>query len=65
MTLTIEIPNDVFEKIEAKAAQSGTTPQQVLAELAESNFNGATKTAFRPSADYVLQKNAELLRRLA
>lgn len=65
MTLVLELKPETLRRIEAEAAKTGTTPEKVLVELAESKYDGETQTDFRTAADYVLKKNAELLRRLA
>ncbi|MBW3637211.1 MAG: DNA-binding protein [Armatimonadetes bacterium] len=65
MTLVLELKPETLRRIEKEAAQIGTTPEEMVVEMVESNFNGESKTDFRAAADYVLHKNAELLRRLA
>lgn len=65
MTYVLELKPETARRIEEQAAKIGATPQEILVDLAESNFNGESQTDFRAAADYVLRKNAELLRRLA
>ncbi len=39
MTLVLELKPETLRRIEAEAAKTGTTPQQMLVELAEANFD--------------------------
>lgn len=63
MTLVLDLKPETLRRIEEQAAKIGTTPQQMLAEMAESNFADEPKDD--ALAAYLLDKNQELYRRLA
>ncbi len=65
MTYVLELEPEIAQKFEEQAAQNGTTPQEMLLELVRTKVGSPKSPDFRTAADYVLKKNAELLRRLA
>jgi len=77
MTMTLEIPDDLLEKLNAAAAAQGTSPENValraIGEFANANGNGngdddgqsEHRRRVKAAGDYVQNKNAELYRRLA
>ena len=63
MTLVLELKPETLRRIKEQAAKAGTTPEQMLVEMAETKFDGDRTSD--PLAEYLLKKNAELYRRLA
>jgi hypothetical protein len=62
-TFAIELPNDQAERLQREAERQGLHVEDLLRKVAESYLSRAD--AFETAAAYVLQKNAELYRRLA
>ncbi|QDV38748.1 DNA-binding protein [Tautonia plasticadhaerens] len=63
-TLTIELSEDQERQLLDRAREAGTTPEQLLrAGIAE--WLARPRDDFSEAAEYVLEKNAELYRRLA
>ncbi len=63
MTVVLDLKPETLRRIEEQAAQKGMTPEQILTEMAESNFDDQEKGD--ALAAYLLDKNQELYRRLA
>ena len=63
MTITIDLPPEQYEQLAALALRKGQTAEEFARrELAD---RLAREAAFQAAAGYVLDKNAELYRRLA
>ena len=65
MTLTIELPNELYKKIEEQASAKGMTPESLIVAYAEEKTQGELGADFDGIADYLLKKNEELYKRLA
>jgi hypothetical protein len=63
-TITITLPDDRLARLKDRAARAGVTPEQLLRESVETWLDRPDEDFLR-AADYVLNKNAELYRRLA
>ncbi len=63
-TLTITLSTDRYEQLQAVAARYNITAED-LARVGVEELLARPDDAFQRVADYVLQKNAELYRRLA
>ncbi len=63
-TLTIPIPDDRMRKLEELAARFSITPED-LVRVSVEELLARPEEQFRRAVDYVLNKNAELYRRLA
>ena len=63
MTITIELAPDKREQLAREAERMGTNVEELLARIAEEYL--ARSAAVDSAATYLLQKNAELYRRLA
>ena len=63
-TLNITINDKVFAQIEASARRDGITPEEWLTQRLEHLLTSGDDDIDR-AADYLLNKNAELYRRLA
>ena len=63
--ITITLSEELLTKIRQRATQLGTTPEELLSRRTEELFERSTDDAFRRAATHVLEKNAELYRRLA
>ena len=63
MTITIDLQPEQYERLSELARRQGVTAE----ELARRGVDGllAREAAFQAAAGYVLEKNAELYRRLA
>ncbi|AFZ27902.1 Ribbon-helix-helix protein, copG family [Cylindrospermum stagnale PCC 7417] len=62
--ITINIPDDQLQKLQAMAQESGVSPEDLLRATIE-NWLNHSNSDFVQAASYVLNKNAELYRRLA
>jgi antitoxin FitA len=62
-TLTFEMPTEQVEALSRAADRRGVRVEDLLRELTEEYLS--RREAFESAAKYVLQKNAELYRRLA
>ena len=62
--LEIQLPEQTASKLEKAAERLSVTPEQLLVLSIEEKLTQLDEE-FRRSADYVLQKNADLYRRLA
>jgi hypothetical protein len=62
--LTIPISDERLVQLRVWAQQAGLTPEEFLRRRVEQLLEPPDEK-FRQAADYVLQKNAELYRRLA
>lgn len=63
-TLTISLPEERLVKLQEMAARFSVTPEE-LASVGVEELLSRPEEAFERAARYVLQKNAELYRRLA
>lgn len=63
-SLTISLADEDLDELDALAARLGTTPQALLRAHIEDLLSGR-ESNFKRVADYVLNKNAELYKRLA
>ena len=64
-TITIALPDDHLLKLKEKAAQLGLSPEELVRFSIEELLTRPADEAFKQAVTYVLQKNAELYRRLA
>ncbi len=62
--ITISLPEEQARKLQELAQAAGTTPEELLREGVE-EWLSQPQREFSEAAAYVLQKNAELYRRLA
>lgn len=62
--LTIMLPEDRMAKFRELAASLGISPEE-LAQASIEDLLGRPEEDFRKAAQYILQKNTELYRRLA
>jgi hypothetical protein len=62
--ITISVPDDQLTKLKEKAARLGISLSDLLL-LSLDEILARPDEQFRQAADYILQKNAELYRRLA
>ena len=63
-TITIAIPDDRLSRLKEIAARFSVTPED-LVRVSIEELLSRPEESFREAVDYVLQKNAELYRRLA
>ena len=63
-TITIPIPDDRLIKLQAIAARLHVSPED-LVRASIDDLLARPDPAFQRAADYVLEKNAELYKRLA
>jgi hypothetical protein len=63
-TINVPLSDERFEQLRALAQRSGVTPEQ-LAKASLEDWLRQPREDFVAAARYVLQKNAELYRRLA
>jgi hypothetical protein len=63
-TITIPLSDERLAQLRSWAEQTGLTPEEFLRRRVE-QFLDRPDEQFRQAAAYVLQKNAELYRRLA
>jgi len=63
-TITIPLSDERLAQLRTWAEQTGLTPEEFLRRRVEQFLDRADEQ-FREAAAYVLQKNAELYRRLA
>lgn len=63
-TITIPLSDERLAQLRACAEQTGLTPEEFLRRRVEQLLDRPDEQ-FRQAAAYVLQKNAELYRRLA
>ena len=62
-TFAVEFPNEQAERLRREAERQGMRVEDLLRQVAETYLFRAE--AFETAATHVLQKNAELYRRLA
>lgn len=71
MTMTLELPDDVLQRLTALAKQQHKTPEAVALALLDEKLQKATEAeelddeAFQKLARSVIEDNRELLERLA
>ena len=63
-TITIALPDDRLLKLKEMATRLGVAPEELVRVSIEELLT-RPEEAFEQAVDYVLQKNAELYRRLA
>jgi antitoxin FitA len=63
-TITIQLPDEYLHKLQEAAARFQVTPEE-LARLGIEELLSRPDEVFRQAAQYMLQKNSELYRRLA
>lgn len=63
-TITIPLSDERLERLKALAHQAGVSPEE-LARAGLEEWLGRSRQDFPQAARYVLEKNAELYRRLA
>jgi predicted transcriptional regulator len=63
-TITIAIPDDRLTRLKEIAARFSVTPEDLI-RVSIDELLSRPEESFREAVDYVLQKNAELYRRLA
>ena len=63
-TLTIHLPDEEAERLRTVAQNRGTSPEKVAAEAVRMHLTSAD-TDFEAVVEHVVEKNAELYRRLA
>ncbi len=63
-TITIPLPDDRLERLRVLAKEAGVTPEE-LARASLEDWLRRPREDFLQAARYVLEKNAELYRRLA
>jgi predicted transcriptional regulator len=63
-TLEIQLPEQTVSKLEQVAERLSVSPEELLVLSIEEKLSQFDEE-FRSSADYVLEKNADLYRRLA
>lgn len=63
-TITVPLPDECLEKLKQAAARLGISPEELVRASIEGLLGGPDE-AFQRAADYLLEKNAELYRRLA
>ena len=61
---TIALPEGCLEQLKEMAARLGVSPEELVRASVE-ELLAEPERAFRRAASYVLEKNAELYRRLA
>ena len=62
--ITITVPDDKFTLLQEKASRLGISPNDLMLLILE-EIVARPDEEFQQAAKYVLQKNAELFRRLA
>ncbi|MBL8796438.1 MAG: DNA-binding protein [Planctomycetia bacterium] len=62
-TLTITLKEDQLDRLQKVAAELGVSPEAVVQNTLDEYLT--RRARFQQAADYVLEKNAELYRRLA
>jgi hypothetical protein len=63
-SISVTLPNDRLLKLQEIAARLGVTPED-LVRISIEELLARPDDAFQQAVDYVLNKNAELYRRLA
>lgn len=63
-SISVTLPNDRLLKLQEIAARLGVTPEDLVRTSIE-ELLARPDDAFQQAVDYVLNKNAELYRRLA
>ena len=64
--MTLELNDELMRELQKRAAERGLTVEECATEIIEAAFpSEKANPDFRTAADYVLKKNAELLKRLA
>jgi hypothetical protein len=63
-TITVPLSEERLAQLRVKAEQAGLPPEEYLRRWVEQHLDRPDEE-FRQAAGYVLQKNAELYRRLA
>lgn len=63
-SITIDLPDSQFQKLQELARVHGIPPEALLRASIE-DWLSSPKSDFTQAAEYVLNKNAELYRRLA
>ena len=65
MTYVLELKPETARRIEEQATKQGTTPQQVLVELAEANFNDNRRERLMKMAEELFDERASAYEALA
>ena len=66
MTYILNLKPETAKRIEQKAKSNGVAPEQWLEQLVDESADDAPRSmSFEEASQYVLNKNAELYRRLA
>lgn len=63
-TITIQLPDDIFQNLQQMAEQYEVSPQE-LVQASIKQLLAAPEQSFDQALDYVLHKNQELYQRLA
>lgn len=63
-SITISLPETILRKLKDKASKANVSPEQ-LVQMSVEEWLQRPNDDFASAASYVLQKNAELYRRLA
>lgn len=63
-TITIPLPDEALSKLQERADELGISPEE-LARAGIEDLLSRPEDAFQQAIDYLLNKNAELYRRLA
>lgn len=67
-TITITLPDETFDLLRRIAVHDGLSPEAMAARLVRDGLTrseSGSKPEFEEDLDYLLEKNAELYRRLA
>ena len=64
INITVAVPEEHLEKLQEVAARFSTTPE-VLVRASIEELLSHPDESFQRTVDYVMQKNADLYRRLA
>ena len=62
-TITLPLSDERYAQLQARAEQAGLAPEEFLRQRVDEILNGPDDE-FRTAAAFVLDKNAELYRRL-
>ncbi|HEX8466101.1 MAG TPA: hypothetical protein VF627_15925 [Abditibacterium sp.] len=65
MNLVLELKPETLRRIEEAAAKQGTTPQQMLVELAEAKFDGGRRERLMKMAGELFDERASAYEALA
>ena len=65
MNVTIDLSEEQFQKLSAKAESMKLSPEKLIVRLVHEFANDSTTDDFETAKNYVLKKNKELYERLA